>query len=207
MGVAGDVRDTGLNQQAPDQIYLAMAQLPNVGSVLVRAAGDPEAVGSAVRRAILDVDPQTAITRFGTLEDFRADSVSAPRTVARLFGAFSALALVIAISGLGCMLALAVRERTREIGIRIALGASPGDVIQSVVSQGAVLTIAGIAAGLVGALLLTRFLSSFLFEVSPTDPLTLFLVPATLLLAALITSYLPARRASRIDPQRALRVE
>jgi ABC-type antimicrobial peptide transport system permease subunit len=105
------------------------------------------------------------------------------------------------------MLALAVRERTREIGIRIALGATPGDVIQSVVTQGVALTVAGIGAGMLGALLLTRFLKSFLFQVSPTDPLTLLLVPSTLLLAALLTAYLPALRASRVDPQAALRVE
>jgi len=207
VGVAGDVREIGLNKQAPEQIYLAMAQAPNVGSVLVRAAGDPQVISAAVRRAILEVDPQTAISRLASLEDFREDSISTPRTGARLFGAFAGLALIIAISGLGCMLALAVRERTREIGIRIALGATPGDVIQSVVTQGVALTVAGIAVGMLGALLLTRFLKSFLFQVSPTDPLTLLLVPSTLLLAALLTAYLPALRASRVDPQTALRVE
>jgi putative ABC transport system permease protein len=121
--------------------------------------------------------------------------------------AFAGLAFIIAISGLGCMLALAVRERTREIGIRIALGATPGDVIQSVVTQGVALAAAGIAAGMMGAPLLTRFLTPFLFQVSPTDPLTLLLVPSTLLLAALLTAYPPALRASRVDPQAALRVE
>ena len=207
VGVAGDVKDNGLNLQAPDQIYLPMAQNPSVGSILVRAVGDPDTIALQVRRAIREVDPQTAITHLAGLEEFRADSVSAHRTVARLFGVFSGIALIIAISGLGCMLALAVRERTKEIGIRIALGATPGDVIQNVVGQGAALTIAGIVFGLIGALLLTRFLNAFLFQVSPTDPATLIAVPAALLLAALLAAYFPARRASRIDPQTALRVE
>jgi putative ABC transport system permease protein len=142
-----------------------------------------------------------------TLEEARAESVSSPRTIARLFGLFAALALVIAVAGIGSMLALSVRQRVREIGIRMAIGASPRAIVRMIVRQGMLLVLLGVAAGLAGAVALTGSLKALLFKITPTDWPTYALVSAVLAGAALIAAYVPARKASRIDPQKALRCE
>ena len=207
VGVVGDVKEFGLDRVSPDQIYRPLAQRPAVGSILVRTSSDPMRLSQQVRRAILDTDPQIAITNVETLDQARTDSVASPRTTTRLFGLFAGLALVIAVSGLGCILALSVRQRVREIGIRVALGASPLDIIRRIVRQGMLLVILGLAIGLGGAIALTRFLKALLFQVTPTDPSTFVLISALLLSATLIACYVPARRAARIDPQSALRCD
>jgi putative ABC transport system permease protein len=125
----------------------------------------------------------------------------------RLFGLFALLALIIAVTGIGCALALSVRQRTREIGIRASLGADPMDLIHMVIRQGMGLVIAGVVLGLAGALALTRLLRALLFEVTPTDPITFAAVSLLLAVAALLACYVPARRAARIDPLAALRSE
>jgi putative ABC transport system permease protein len=160
-----------------------------------------------VRRAILAIDPETAITGVQTLEQARSDAVSSPRTTARLFSLYSSLAFVIALAGVGFMLGLWVRQRTREIGIRMAMGARPGAIAAMVMRQGMVLITIGLAAGLAGALAVTRLLTKLLFQVTPTDSPTYMLITALLVAAALAACYLPARRAARIDPQTALRCE
>jgi predicted permease len=207
IGVVGDVKEFGLDREPPEQIYRPNAQRPAVGSILVRTSGDPMKLSQQVRRAILDIDPQTAITNVETLDQARAASVSSPRATARLFGLFAGLALVIAVTGLGCILALSVRQRIREIGIRVALGASPLDIVGRIVRQGMLLVILGLAIGLVGAVALTRFLKALLFQVTPTDPSTFVFISALLICATLVACYLPARRAARIDPQTALRCD
>ncbi len=207
VGVVGDVKEFGLAQEPPDQLYLPNKQNPAPGSLVLRTAGDPLSLSQDVRRAVLDVDPQTAITHVGTLEQARAESISSPRVTARLFGLFAALALVIAVAGIGCALALSVRQRTREMGIRAALGGDPIDLILMVIRQGMKLVAAGIAAGLAGALALTHLLRALLFQVTPTDPLTFAGVCALLVGAALVACYLPARRAARVDPLVALRCD
>jgi putative ABC transport system permease protein len=133
--------------------------------------------------------------------------VASPRTTAQLFGLFAALALVIAVAGIGSMLALWVRQRMREIGIRMALGAAPADILSTVLRQGMVLVTVGLACGLAGALALTGLLKKLLFQVTPTDVPTYSVVSALLLVAALVACWVPARRAARIDPQVALRSE
>jgi putative ABC transport system permease protein len=207
VGVVGDVKEYGLDRAAPEQFYRPMAQLQMPAAILVRTANDPEALSNQVRRDILDLDPQTAITLVKTLEEVRTDSVSSPRTTARLLGSFAGLALIVAVAGIGSMLALSVRQRVREIGIRMALGATPGDVLRVIVRQGMALVAIGMALGLAGAVALTGALKALLFEVTPTDLATYVLVSAVLAAAALLASYLPARRAARIDPQAALRCE
>jgi putative ABC transport system permease protein len=207
VGVVGDVKEFGLEREAPDQFYRPMTQLASLGSILVRTASDPASLANQVRRGILEIDPQTAITLEKTLEEVRADSVSSPRTTARLFGLFATLALVIAVTGIGSMLALSVRQRVREIGIRMALGATPRDILGVVIRQGMVLVAIGLAVGLAGAVALTGVLKALLFEVTPTDIPTYVSVSALLFGAALLASYLPARRAAHIDPQHALRCE
>ncbi|HLY15873.1 MAG TPA: ABC transporter permease [Bryobacteraceae bacterium] len=207
VGVVGDVKEFGLAREAPEQLYMPLAQVGIVGSLLVRTAGDPATLPSQVRRAILAIDPQISITETKTLEEARSESIASPRTSADLFGLFAVLALIIAVAGIGSMLALSVRQRAREIGIRMALGATPGDIVRLVVRQGMLLVIIGLAVGLAGAVELTGSLKTLLFEVQPTDPATYTLVSAVLFGAALLAAYVPARRAARIDPQNALRSE
>jgi putative ABC transport system permease protein len=207
VGVVGDVKEFGLAQEPPDQLYRPMKQNPAPGSILLRTAGDPMSLARQVRRAVLAVDPQTAINHIETLEQARADSIASPRVTTRLFGAFAILALLIAIGGIGGALALSVRQRTREIGIRASLGADPWDLVQMVIRQGMALVAVGLGIGLTCAWALTRSLRALLFQVTPTDPMTFAAVAVLLACAALVACYVPARRASRIDPLVALRSE
>jgi putative ABC transport system permease protein len=207
VGIVGDVREFGPREDAPIQLYRPMAQAPFAGNVLVRTAADPESLIPAVRRAVLDANPESAVIKVKTLDEARSEAVASPRTTAQLFGLFAALALVIAVAGIGSMLALWVRQRMREIGIRIALGAAPADILSTVLRQGMVLVTVGLACGLGGALTLTRLLKKLLFAVTPTDAPTYAVVSALLLVAALLACWVPARRAARIDPQVALRSE
>jgi predicted permease len=207
VGVVGDVHEFGPGQGAPNQVYRPIAQQPFVGTLLVRGAGDPRTLIATVRRAALDANPESAVTRIQTLEEAQSLSTASPRTTTRLFSLFAALALVIAVAGIGSMLALWVRQRMREIGIRIALGAGPGDILGTVVRQGMVLVAVGLACGFAGSLALTRLLKNLLFEVTPTDAPTYAAVSVLLLTAALLACWFPARRAARIDPQIALRCE
>jgi predicted permease len=207
VGIVGDVKEFGPGRETPAQIYLPMEQRVVPGVIMVRAAGDPSAAIAGVRRAVLGANPNTAITTIQTLEDARDEAVRPPRTVTRLFGLFAALALLISVAGIASMLMLWVRQRIREIGIRIALGAKPGDIVATVLRQGMVLAVLGFALGLSGALALTRLLKTLLFEVSPTDTATYAAVSLVLLSSALVACWMPARRAARIDPQLALRCE
>jgi putative ABC transport system permease protein len=207
VGVVGDVREFGPREDAPVQLYRPMMQDPFAGNVLVRTAADPELLIPAVRRAVLEANPESAVVKVKTLDEARSEAVASPRTTAQLFGLFAALALVIAVAGIGSMLALWVRQRMREIGIRIALGAAPSDILSTVLRQGMVLVALGVACGFGGALALTRLLKKLLFEVTPTDAPTYAVVSALLLAAALLACWVPARRAARIDPQTALRTE
>jgi putative ABC transport system permease protein len=206
-GIVGDVKEFGLAQEPSDQFYRPLMQSPTPGSILLRTAGDAMSLSRQARRAVLEVDPQTAINRIETLEQARADSVASPRVTAHLFGLFAVLALIIAVTGIGCALALSVRQRTREIGIRASLGADPMDLIHMVIRHGMGLVLAGVGLGLAGALALTRLLRALLFEVTPTDPITFAAVSLLLAAAALLACYIPARRAARIDPLAALRSE
>jgi predicted permease len=207
VGIVGDVREFGPREDAPIQLYRPMAQAPFAGNVLVRTSADPELLIPAVRRAVLDANPESAVVKVQTLDEARSEAVASPRTSAQLFGLFAALALVIAVAGIGSMLALWVRQRMREIGIRIALGAAPANILSTVLRQGMVLVTVGLACGLGGALTLTRLLKKLLFAVTPTDAPTYAVVSAVLLVAALFACWIPARRAARIDPQVALRSE
>jgi putative ABC transport system permease protein len=207
VGMVGDTREFGLAQEPPNQVYLPITQNPWLETVLVRMAGEGPGVPESLRRAVLEIDPQIAIANTETLDQARANSVSSPRNTTRLFGLFAVLAFLIAVTGVGSMLALWVRQRTREIGIRIALGATPRDILGGVIRQGMLLVLTGLAIGFGGAVCLTRFLRDFLFQVAPTDTATYGLVSFLLLAAALAACYAPARRAAQIDPQSALRSE
>ena len=207
VGVVGNTREFGLNQESIDVIYTPMEQTPALGSLLIRTAGDPMQLANFARRAVHDFDPETAVTNLETLEEARSDTLASPRLTTNLLGLFAILALMIAATGIGGILVLSVNQRVHEIGIRLALGARPTDVLAMVIGQGMILVFVGLALGLIGALAVTPPLRALLFQVTPTDPLTFAGVSLLLALTALIACYIPARRAARIDPLIALRHE
>jgi putative ABC transport system permease protein len=207
IGVVGDVKEYGPDRPAGDEIYLAAAQNPALGSVVVRTNREAMSLASQIRRAVMEVDPQTAIPVVETLEQARHEATQSPRVMTDLLGIFAGLALIIAVAGIGGMLALAVNQRWNEIGIRIALGAKPGDVLGMILKQGMGLVLAGLLLGLFASMALTGMMKTLLFEVRPTDPVTFVGVSLVLALAALIACYLPARKALKVDPLMALRRE
>ena len=207
VGVVGDVREFGLDRTPVAEIYAPQAINPAPGTLIVRTIAEPRSMAQMLTRAIHQVDSQTAVTRVLTLEQARYESMTNPRLTASLLGIFAGLALAIAAAGIGGIMALTVSQRVREIGIRIALGARPGNVLRMILGQGLLLTGLGIAIGIAGTLALTRLVKSLLFEVPPTDVLTFGGVGLVLLAAAVVACYLPARRAARIDPNEALRAE
>lgn len=207
VGIVGDVREFGLDHPPSPEFYGAQAQGPRPAALIVRTVAEPRSMAQAITRAIHEVDSQTAVMRTLTLEQARYESLASPRVTASLLGIFGALALVIATAGIGGIMALMVSQRVREIGIRIALGAGPSKILQMVLGQGFLLAVLGVAIGLAGAIALTGLVKSLLFEVPPTDVWTFAGVALTLLTAAALASFLPARRAAAIDPNEALRAE
>ena len=184
------------------------AQLP-FGSMtfVVRTAGDAAAVMQAAKTVVWAIDPTLPFYDTVTVEQLVAVSLAPRRFSLVLLGAFAVIALVLAVVGLYGVISFSAAQRTREIGVRMALGARFADIRRLVVFEGLWLAVTGIAMGLAAALIATRFLESLLFGVTPTDPITLGLVAVLLLGVALLASYLPARRAARVDPLTALRVE
>jgi predicted permease len=207
VGVVRDAREFGLDRPVQPEFYSPMAQSPVPSALIVRTAADPARMGERIKRAVLEVDWQNAITGIRTLEEARSQSLTAPRLTAILLGLFAALALLIAIAGIGGVMALTVSQRVREIGIRMTLGAQPSGILCMIVGQGLALALIGTGIGFIGSLGLTRLLKSLLFEVTPTDPLTFFGVAVILIGAALIASFVPAQRAASISPIAALRSE
>jgi putative ABC transport system permease protein len=207
IGIVGDVKEFGLNSEIPHQIYMPLFQDPYVGSVLIRTAGDPALMSEKIRRALHEVEPRMAIASMVTMEQARIASVSSPRTLTHLFALFALLALVIAVAGIGSMLALWVKQRMHEIGVRMALGATPQKILVTVIRQGMFVVIMGLILGILGSLAISHLLKTFLFKVQPTDVLTYLLISGLLLIAALIACYIPARRAMKVDPMVALRYE
>ena len=217
VGVVDDVKEIALNQPAPSEMFIPYAQIPagiaafEVKEIptrwAVRVQGDPHALISAAGQAILGIDPNVPISNVKTMDEILSDSISGWRFNLFLLGTFASLALVLGAVGLYGVLSYSVAQRTSEIGIRIALGASRADVLRLTLGEAAKLTVTGVAVGIVGAFALTRFLSSMLFGVRATDPVTFTLVPVGLFAVALIAAYIPARRAMRVDPMMALRHE
>jgi len=207
VGVVGDVREFGLDHPPTPEFYASQGQNPQPSTLIVRTVSEPPSMAQTLTRAVHEVDPQTAVTHILTLEQARYESMASPRVTASLLGIFAGLALVIATAGIGGIMALMVSQRVREIGIRIALGARPASILQIVLGQGMGLAILGVGIGIAGAIALTGLVKSFLFEVPPTDVLTFSGVGVTLLAAAALASYLPARRAAAVDPNIALRAD
>jgi putative ABC transport system permease protein len=210
VGVVGDVHHRALEDATTLQVYVPERQWPWAETAVVlavRTAGDPGALGPLVRRAVLSVDPTAAIARVATMEQLVATTTAQRRLALTLFGAFAAVALLLAVAGIYGVLASSVTERTREIAVRSALGAAPRDIVALIVTHGARLALPGLALGLAGALLLSRHLRALLYAVEPTDPITLGLVSLALAAVALVACLVPARRAARVDVNVALREE
>ena len=206
VGIVADVHDQGPSIRAAPTIYLAHAQFPvDFITVAVRARGEAATLIEPLRTALQELDPDVPMFRVRSMEQIVANTVAQPRLYMALIVCFAATALLLAVIGLYGVLAYAVGRRTREIGIRLALGAKRREVIGMVMGQAGVLAVAGVVSGLVGAVLASRLLRAQLFEVAPTDVTTYALVGIGLLLVSLIASFIPARRASRIDPLTALR--
>jgi len=202
----GDVKEYGLEKPAGDEVY-GIFRDGFVNRLVVRTALDPDRMAAVIRAALHEVDPLMAVESVETVERAEYDSMASPRLMSLLLGIFAGLAVVISCSGIAAVMALAVSQRTREIGIRMALGAEPRDVLSLVLRQGIFLVIGGVLAGLLGAIALTRVLSRFLLLASATDPLTFAAVTLLLAAIALAACYVPARRAMRVDPMVALRHE
>jgi len=208
VGVVGDIKQYGLDKDVADEIYVPMAQFPMMqASLVIKTTVEPMSIARGVIELLHAVDPNQPAARVQSLEQVRAESVAAPRLTTNLLGLFALLALAIAATGIGGVMALAVGQRRHEIGVRMAIGARPGEILRMILRQGMVLALVGVALGLFGALWLTRLLQQLLFEVTPTDPLTYLGVAVVLGLAALVACYVPAHRASRVDPIIALRIE
>ena len=209
VGVAKDTKSTDLRSEAPRMFYMPFLQFPNTENLVfeIRTALDPSTITPTARRLIESVDSSLAVSKVTTLAGTVSASLVQERAVATLGTLFGLLALLLASIGLYGVLAYAVTQRTREIGIRIALGAPTHQVLRLILHQGMRWVLAGIAAGLAGALALTRFLSSLLFGVSALDPATFAGVTLLLGLVALLACWLPARRAAKVDPMEALRYE
>jgi putative ABC transport system permease protein len=206
VGVVGDVRHEGLDTLAGPEFYVPYQQAPEQEmDLVVRAASVNASAG--LRDRIKEVEPEQYISNVGPLTELLSASLARRRFDTMLTGLFAGLALLLATVGIFGVTAYAVTQRTREIGVRMALGARPWDVLRLVLGQGLRLILYGIGAGLVVALVLTRVLSTMLYGVTSTDPLTFIAVSLGLIFVALLACYIPARRATKVDPLIALRYE
>jgi putative ABC transport system permease protein len=206
VGIAGDVREYGLNHPAVGELYGPSTE-GFVNRLVVRTGNNPETAEQTLRAAIRELDPLVAIDQVQTVEHAEYESLEPPRMMTLLMGIFAGLALLISASGISAVMALSVSQRTREIGVRMALGARRASVVAMIVRQGILLTVVGIVAGTLVAALLTKLLASFLYGTSPTDLLTFAAIPVVFLLVAAIACFVPARQATSIDPLMALRQE
>jgi putative ABC transport system permease protein len=210
--VVGDAALENLTDPRFPQVFSPHAQGVQGGvagnmELVLRTSSDPAALAGVVRNAVHEMDKDQSVADIQTLDKVVSASLAQPRLNTLLLGAFAAVALLLAAIGIYGVISYSVALRTREIGIRIALGAEPGDVLNLVIKHGLILAMTGAAIGLIGALSLTRLMSSLLYGVQPSDPPTFLAVFVVLVGVALLSSYIPARRATKVDPMVALRYE
>ena len=208
IGIVGDVRHTGLDSNPRPEFFVPHLQNPFGGmAIVVRASSDPAVLLSTAKEQIREINKDQPFYSINTMDALVSKSLGERRFNLLLLCTFATIALTLAGVGIYGLISFSISQRTHEIGIRMALGARTRDITRMVLGEGIVLALIGVGAGLVGALLLTRFLKGFLFGVTPTDPLTFAAISALLVALALVASYVPARRATRVDPMVALRYE
>jgi putative ABC transport system permease protein len=208
VGVVGAVRHGGPGKEPRPEFFLPHTQMPFLTlTTVVRTAGDPLAIVGAARNEVRAMDREAPIDSVKTLDQYLTESVAQPRFNTLLLALFAGVAMTLTAVGLYGVMAFSVTARTREIGVRVALGARGPDVLRLVIGQGMMLTLIGVAIGLVAALALTRLMKGLLFGVTPTDPATFALIALLLVGVALVACYIPARRATKVDPMIALRYE
>jgi len=208
VGVVGDVKYSGLDMPPEPTVYHPFRQSTNNEQyVVVRTSADPRSLSASIREIVAALDKDVPIARLSTMDELMAASVAPPRFRTTLVALFATIGLLLAAIGIYGVMAYAVSERTHEIGVRAALGADRGDVLRLVLGEAATLAATGVAVGLVGAAVTTRLMRALLFHVEPTDAVTFAGVSALLVVTALVASYVPARRAVRVDPMIALRYE
>ncbi|HEX9704549.1 MAG TPA: ABC transporter permease [Gemmatimonadales bacterium] len=208
VGIVGDTRQEGVVDEPYAQMYFPYAQLPQRAVyVVLRTAGDPLAAVGSLRQTVKSLDPEIPLYNIAAAQQLIDRSIARPRVNAALLSVFAAVALVLAAIGIYGVLSYAVAQRTREIGVRMALGAHARDVVRLIVRQGMLPVVAGLGVGLVTALAATRLMGKLLYGVGPDDPVTFVVIAGVLTAVALVAALLPARRATRVDPMVALRTE
>jgi putative ABC transport system permease protein len=208
IGVVGDVIDDDFSPVAPPYLYAAYAQDSRTEmGIVVRTAGEPTSIAAAVRKEVTNLDPTQPVFYFKTIERIAHEWNAPERIMTVMMSVFAGIALLMAVVGLYAVMAYAVLQRTHEIGVRLALGAQARNILRLIAGQGLKLTLIGLALGLAGALALTRVMSPLLYRVSAVDPTTFILISLLLLCVALLACWLPARRATKVDPMIALRGE
>ena len=211
VGIIGDTKMYGLNQEPVDQVFAPTVQSGAAGYLVVKTQGEPLSMSKQIRDALLRADGDTAVNQYHDLEVVMNDSIASPRLMAVLLGLFALVAMVITAAGIIGVISLSVSQRTQELGIRMALGASQGNVMGMVMGQGMILVVIGLAVGTFATLLLAAFVGSMisplLFSVKTFDPMTFFGVSLILMAVAALACFVPARRVTGIDPMLALRRE
>jgi putative ABC transport system permease protein len=212
VGIVADVRQMGLDEPVKAEMYLPYQQVPDwpgytPRDLAIRTLGDPMSIAGSVRRIVREVDPDQPISNIATMADVLGDEAAQRRIGMIMLAAFAGLALLLASLGIYGVLAYFVTQHTNEIGVRIALGANRRNILALVLKKGMGLTLLGIAIGLATSFAFTRLMSSLLFGVKSSDPVTFTVVPLLLAVVALLACWIPARRATKVDPMIALRYE
>jgi putative ABC transport system permease protein len=209
VGVVADVKSSGIGDSAIPEVYVPQTPVDFIGetTVVVRTAPDPSSLVPTMRSLVSSMDKDLPLREVRTLDQYITGSISAPRFEAQLLGIFAALAFVLTAIGLYGVISYSVVQRTREMGIRIALGAQRGSISRMVFRQGASLTLIGVAVGLLASFFAVHFIRHLLYGIAATDPATFIAVPLLLIAVSLLATYIPARRATRVDPMIALRYE
>jgi len=206
IGIVGDVRHRGLDIELRQTIYFPSLRF-GYANLVIRAVTVPGNLANAVRKEVNAIDPNQPVANVKGMEEWVADSVAQPRYRTLLLSVFSAVALLLSVVGIYGVVSYAVTQRTREIGLRMALGAHKWNVLSLVIGQGMKLVLTGVGIGVAAAVALTRLMRNLLYEITPTDPLTFSCVAVVLIGVALLACLVPARRAAKVDPMEALRYE